>query len=117
MAETVLIVEDEELRLRWFHERYPHALVTRSVQAAITWLGTLPINHLYLDHDLGTEPFVGRDVAQWLALRPDVLPDLTITVHSVNVVSAPKILADLAAGGRKAEWIPFTAMIGATPVG
>ena len=114
---NVLIVEDEAWRVRWFLERYPDAVVTANVDAAMSWLEREPVDHLFLDHDLGTEPKVGRDVATFLAAHPAILPDLVITVHSVNVVSAPKIVADLADGGRHAEWVPFTQMAGAHPVG
>jgi hypothetical protein len=108
---TVLIVEDDERRVRWFREQYPDAMITNKTEDAMTWLAERSIDRLFLDHDLGTEPRVGRDVAKWLAANPDVLPGLKIVVHSVNIVSAPKILADLADGGRDAEWVPFTRMV------
>jgi hypothetical protein len=112
-----LIVEDEQWRLDWFKRTLDEFDTTCLVDEAIRWLGRRHYDLLYLDHDLGTDPAVGRDVARWLAAHPDVLPRLSIVVHSVNVVSAPKILADLAAGGRLAEWVPFTQMVGAVPVG
>lgn len=117
MKPRTLVVEDEAWRIRWFRERMPDCDVTGLVDEAIHWLGRRRYDALFLDHDLGTDPAVGRDVALWLAAHPAILPSLWITVHSINVVSAPKIIADLAEGGRRATWIPFTSLVGANRIG
>ena len=100
------------MRREWFrrHLRDEDLLVTKDVDEAIFWLG---LSHhdfetLWLDHDLGTEPKVGRDVATWLILHPTIQPNLHIYVHSVNVVSGPKIVRELKEAGRPATLIPFT---------
>jgi CheY-like chemotaxis protein len=111
----ILLVEDDPLRIEWFRARFGEALaVTRHVEEAWRWLTSeFDYDMLFLDHDLGTEPRVGRDVAIWLAQYPEVQPGMTIIVHSMNIVSAPKILRDLAEGGRSAmvSWMPFSSLV------
>ena len=108
----ILLVEDEDVRHEWFrrHLQMEDLHLTKDVDEAIFWLG-LDHHHfesLWLDHDLGTEPKVGRDVATWLIRHPSKQPDLHVYVHSVNVVSGPKIVQELIQAGRPATLIPFT---------
>lgn len=107
----VLVVEDDAVRIAWFRDSFGDALdVTGDVDEAQRWLLTREYDALFLDHDLGTEPKVGRDVAKFLAAHPSVQPRLAITVHSMNIVSAPKIIRDLAEGERHAMWVPFSSL-------
>lgn len=108
---NVLLVEDAPERIRWFRARYPSLDVTHDVDHAIWLLQTQAYDLLFLDHDLGTEPKAGRDVATWLVAHPTCHPGLMIVVHSVNVVSAPKIVAELHAAWRTAKWIPFPTLM------
>ena len=107
----ILLVEDEYPRIMWFRTQYKQIDVTNDVDEAIRLLSLYHYDRLFLDHDLNTEPRVGRDVATWLAANPHVLPDLSIVVHSVNVVSAPKIIRELVASGREAVWLSFPRLI------
>ena len=102
-----LVLDDDPIRHDWFAVRFPGIVASRTVSEALQWLGTGDWDELYLDHDLGTEPAVGRDVAKWLIERPTVMPELRIIVHSVNIVSGPKIERELRAAGRWAGGIPF----------
>lgn len=105
----VLLVEDSEERVAWFRQRFPeHLDVTASVDEAIQRLQERQYDLLFLDHDLGTEPRVGRDVAQWLIAHPENNPNLFTIVHSVNHVSGPKIVQDLRdQAKRPVWWVPF----------
>lgn len=112
---TTLVVEDKPARRLWFRRTIKGPLdLTADVDQAITWLGEgRPYTALWLDHDLGTEPRAGREVALWLIAHPDVLPDLQTWVHSHNRVSGPKIERELRAAGRPATWVPFNALVAA----
>lgn len=103
----VLIVEDEAYRLDWFREKFPEAAVTRDVDEAIRWLASDTWDTLFLDHDLGTEPKAGRDVAAWLIAHPEINPGIHIVVHSMNVVSAAKIYRELMDARRMVFRAPF----------
>lgn len=108
----VLVVAANAVRIEWFRATFAleECDVTGDVDEAIRWLMNRNYDALFLDHDLGTEPKVGRDVAKFLAEHPSVQPRLAIIVHSMNVVSAPKIVRDLAEGGRHAMWVPFSSL-------
>jgi len=109
MPKTVLIVEDRADRVAWFRQRWADATlhVTDDPDEAIRLLGQEPIDLLLLDHDLGKEPRAGRDVALWLLAHPEILPDLQTVTHTVNVVSGPKIQAEMEAAGRPCLWQMF----------
>ena len=107
----ILVVEDEEYRRAWFR-RYitteTHELdITGDVDEAIGLLMSGDYRILWLDHDLCTEPKVGRDIAKWLIAHPHILPSLNIYVHSVNAISGPKMVMELAEAGRRVEYWPF----------
>lgn len=109
MPRTVLVVEDRADRVGWFRTRYADATVhvTDDPDEAIRLLGQEPIDLLLLDHDLGKEPQAGRDVALWLIAHPAILPHLETITHTVNVVSGPKIVAEMQAAGRPCVWQMF----------
>lgn len=106
-----LVVEDEAWRLAWFTRECAPCDTTDDPSTAIALLGLRSYTSLFLDHDLGREPQVGRDVSQWLCQHPDVLPALNVIVHSLNTVSAQKIEAELKAAGRPVARIPFDALM------
>ena len=113
---AVLLVEDEAHRVEWFQRAVIAAGATRmtwaqDVPTAIARLQNTHYDFLFLDHDLGTEPAVGRDVARWLIDRPGEHPQVVTTVHSMNVVSAPKIVRELLDAHRRASWVPFSALV------
>ena len=118
-ATRLLFLDDEEWRYKWLAAHSTPDTVlhwVRTVPEAIAALEAEAWDQIWLDHDLGTEPAVGRDVATWLAQHPEVTADL-IVVHSVNTVSAPKILRELLASGRAAIRRPFDQMTGAHFIG
>lgn len=109
----ILLVEDEEIRRNWFKSHCGDTPldITGDVDQAILMLSLHDYDTLWLDHDLGTEPKVGRDVAKWLIANPDRLPHMAIYVHSVNVVSGPKMVLELKEAGRPAQYVPFTQLL------
>ena len=110
---NILVVEDDPKRIEWFRAQYKtaHELVfTSDPDEAIRLLQREEDDWdvLFLDHDLGKEPKAGRDVTLWLCAQPrKVQSDLYTLVHSVNVVSGPKIEREMAAAGRPCRWLPF----------
>jgi hypothetical protein len=80
---------------------------TRDPDEAIAWLQDRVYSDLWLNHDLGCEPKNGRDISTWLIAHPLVQPWLRTRVHSMNEVSAPKIVRELTAAGRPAVWVPL----------
>lgn len=112
-----LVVEDEPGRVEVFRDMLGEFDLTAEVAEAIAWLGTQPYDRLYLDHDLGTDPVVGRDVATWLIAHPATQRELEIIVHSMNVVSAPKIVRELQAAGRTVVRTPFNVLVQAHNLG
>lgn len=110
---NILVVEDSEVRRAWFRERYKDAnelVFTDDPDEAIELLKReKEWDILFLDHDLGKEPKAGRNVSLWLCAQPrEHQKDLYVLVHSVNVVSGPKIEREVMAAGRPCRWLPFT---------
>ncbi len=105
----VLLLENEPHRVAWFQANGTACEITHvtTVPEAITRLESEPFDQLWLDHDLGTEPAAGRDVATWLIAHPECQPGLRIVTHTVNAVSGPKIRSELRAAGRSCMWVPF----------
>ncbi len=111
----LLFLDDEEYRYRWIIAHVEPTTVLRWVQtvpAAIAALESSRWDQVWLDHDLGTEPEVGRDVAHWLIRHPESTPDLVV-VHSVNGVSAAKMHRELLAAGVATIRRPFDELVGA----
>lgn len=113
---TYLLVEDSPERIDWFIRAMPDVSwhITRNPLVAIEWLGnirrTRAYEGIYLDHDLGTEPYSGGDVARFI-IANRLLWVPKIIVHSVNVVSAPDTVGRLTSAGFEAEWIPFPTLV------
>jgi CheY-like chemotaxis protein len=114
MPRTILVVEDRADRRAWFYERHGGPLGDQNVMhftddpnEAIRILGQEPVDLLCLDHDLNREPLAGRNVALWLIAHPEILPHLETVTHTVNVVSGPKIVAEMQAAGRPCVWQMF----------
>lgn len=111
MPKRVFILEDEEPRQQWFLARYAavdKVTLAHNVPTALDILkAQSDYDLIFLDHDLNTEPAVGRDVARWLAEHPTEQTSAVMIVHSMNAVSGPKICADLLRAGREAYLIPY----------
>jgi CheY-like chemotaxis protein len=114
----VLIVEDDEMRCEWFHQKLSSQSrdVTCDVRQAIKWLEAHEYTTILLDHDLADEHYLsgepddertGYAVAAWLAAHPDRHRDALIVIHSLNYVGAKRMLDLLHDAGRDAEHVPF----------
>lgn len=114
----VLIVEDDETRCQWFHQKFSSHLrdVTCDVQLAIQWLAEREYTTILLDHDLSDEHYfsdepdderTGYAVAAWLAKHPGSQRDALIVIHSLNYAGAQRMLDILHDAGRDAEHVPF----------
>jgi len=117
-AERILIVEDDEVRCAWFHQKLSahQRDVTCDVNQAIEWLSERDYAAILLDHDLADEHYfsnepdderTGYAVAAWLAAHPDRHRNALILIHSLNYVGAQRMLDILHDAGRDAEHIPF----------
>lgn len=109
---NILVVEDDPKRIEWFKEQYKDAdelVFTDDPDEAIRLLSReKEWDVLSLDHDLKKEPKSGRNVTLWLCAQPrEHQKDLYVLVHSVNVVSGPKIEREVTAAGRPCRWLPF----------
>ena len=102
-----LILDDDMTRHAWLGAQCPGSIHVTNVPSALELLEQGDFDRIFLDHDLGTEPAVGRDVAKWLIAHPEKSPNILVIIQSVNAVSGPKIERELLAGGRAAFWQPF----------
>jgi hypothetical protein len=107
----VLVVEDDAIRLDWFRRWFPEMDATDDPAVAIEWLQLHEYTSLFLDQDLGHGDAVGRDVSTWLASHRGVNPDVRIFVHSMNTVSAEKMVRELHAADRSVQRLPFSEMV------
>jgi DNA-binding LacI/PurR family transcriptional regulator len=114
----ILIVEDDEMRCRWFEQKFAgrDRDITCDVQQAFLWLAEREYAVIMLDHDLADEHYfsdepdderTGYAVAAWLAAHPDHQRDATIVIHSLNYTGAQRMLDHLRDAGRDAEHVPF----------
>ena len=117
-TERILIVEDDETRCAWFHQKFAghEQDVTCDVAQAVQWLTEREYGVILLDHDLADEHYfsnepdderTGYAVAAWLAAHPDRQRDAMIVIHSLNYPGAQRMLETLRDAGRDAEHVPF----------
>ena len=109
--QRVLVVEDDAGRLDWFRAHFPGMDATDDPTVAIEWLSLHKYTSLFLDQDLGHGDAVGRDVSTWLGSHHGVNPDVRIFVHSMNPVSAEKMVRELRAADRSVQRLPFSEMV------
>lgn len=71
---SVLVVEDNDERIRWFRQQIPQAVFATTAREAITQLGLKTFNVIFLDHDLHwihaadiNRKGSGQDVARFLS--------------------------------------------------
>jgi DNA-binding LytR/AlgR family response regulator len=81
---SVLVVEDSPMRIEWFRERVPHAMIASTPFQAVNALTDEP-DTVFLDFDLGAANSLG--VAQLLADAP---PKLCV-IHSANEEGAAEL--------------------------
>lgn len=114
----ILIVEDDEARCVWFHEKFAgrDVDVTCDVAQAHRWLAERDYGIILLDHDLIEEHYfsdepdderTGYAVAAWLAMHPERHREALIVIHSLNYSGAQRMLDRLSEAGLEAEHIPF----------
>lgn len=119
----ILVIEDDAERIAFFRTYYrDHDLhVVSDVNLAVQWLSEEEYDRIFLDHDLDlSQPprwipqcnriGVGRDVAHWLIARPECNKHARIIIHSMNVIAAPKIFAELTKAGRLCVRLPFSVL-------
>ena len=90
---SILILEDDEERIRQFQKKLAghHVVIVETAAQAIRHLRATCWHMLFLDHDLGGQVFVesgpgtGYEVATWLETNQDRKPGIII-LHSMNPV-------------------------------
>jgi hypothetical protein len=93
----VFLLEDDEVRIKWFLERLPGAVIATEPDEAKAILdANPPFDFVFLDHDLGLRDYHGagiegngQHVARYLAERGET--GLNTVVHSWNPVGASAI--------------------------
>lgn len=115
----VFLLDDDKRRHEWFSKRFAgDALdIAEDVMGALKLLGANHYDAIFLDHDLLPEHYglengdnaeeTGFAVAVWLAARPEIQRATTIVVHTRNASGAMRMVEELRAAGRQAEYVPF----------
>lgn len=63
---NVTLLEDSEMRIKWFQKRIPNLNVCRSVPEFVKYFESKPpCDFVLWDHDLGREDGNGVDAAKW----------------------------------------------------
>ena len=117
----ILIVEDEEYRLRWFRQSFiGHAVsMTKDVEEAKRMLEQHEYDYIFLDHDLtekhynqgwsgnyeGEDKTTGYEIAQFLEKSVELQPNAKIFVHSLSPAGGDRMMVALK--DRDAERLPF----------
>lgn len=107
----ILVLDDNEIRLRYFKKHLAPLLpdCVMTAKEAIEKLSETDFDVVFLDHDLGNQEYqtsgdgTGYEVAQWLSNHPEKKPK-KIVIHSFNACGARKMLALLP----EAEYTPGT---------
>ena len=86
---SILLVEDNENRIRWFQDKLPKFDLAKTAAEGIKMVQEKVYNQIFLDHDLGNRIFVdssdentGYQVA--LAIAETTNKNANITIHSMN---------------------------------
>jgi CheY-like chemotaxis protein len=115
---SIFVLDDDHTRHEWFARRFASDHLDTAVEpvSAMEMLSNNYYDAIFLDHDLLPEHYgadehdderTGYAVAAWLAARPDVQPSATIIVHTRNADGAMRMVEELRAAGRQAEYVPF----------
>jgi hypothetical protein len=117
----ILFLDDNPTRRSRFRSAVLTAVCVDTAEEAIRVLADMhrdggPVEHLYLDHDLGGEEFVaservdtGMEVVRWIGRFRPVIWE--ITVHSCNKDASVEMWQRLTAAGYACERIPFPNLI------
>ena len=114
----IFLLEDDERRCEWFAKRFKgdEIDVACNVEEGKALLEENTYDSIFLDHDLMPEHYgsdstddehTGYAIASFLAARPDLQRAATIMVHSFNAEGALRMVEELRAAGRQADYIPF----------
>jgi len=111
----IFFLDDDEYRVKTFRSMFPATLVAWTSWEIIKMLKeyTVPLEYLFLDHDLGGEQFVnperentGSEVVRWVVANKPLVE--RIIIHSHNEPAAKMMEADLLEAGywvRRLPWI------------
>lgn len=113
MSDIIIILEDDENRIKKFRELFPSSLIVNSANECINLLMTeKEISLLMLDHDLGGEIYVdtdyfntGSEVVRWIERNKPEIKE--IVVHSYNSSVSLMMMNALLKSGYNAQRIPF----------
>jgi len=108
-AAHVLVLDDEEVRLKAFRRKLIGNIVltVKTADECIKALENSTWDYVFLDHDLGGNILVesgrgtGYEVAEWLSNHPEKKPK-DIIIHSFNAAGAKNMLSLLP----EAKYIP-----------
>lgn len=116
---SVLILDDDERRHRWFRKRFAGDDVDLAVnvEEAKELLAKQSYDAIFLDHDLLPHHYESNDhddfentgygIALWLSERRDLQRAATIIVHTRNADAAIPMVQKLREGGRSVEYCAF----------
>jgi CheY-like chemotaxis protein len=129
---NILVLEDSLERIEWFKERLPKTATvyyTDKIEEAITLLGKIDFESIFLDHDLkllhydalyfDDEKYLkycetvidketGMAVAKYLNETPEMCQKAQIIIHTMNTIGQRRMQALLQ--GRNPQVIPFNAL-------
>jgi len=114
----VFLLDDDERRHRWFTDRFKGDFldIAHNVAEAQRLLSSGAYDAIFLDHDLHPEHYnsdstdderTGYAIARWLCSNPDLQRASTILVHTRNADGAMRMVGELRAAGRSADYVPF----------
>jgi len=116
---TVLILDDDERRHRWFIKRFngDDIDIAANVDDAKEFLAERSYDAIFLDHDLLPHHYetndhddyaqTGYEVARWLNENPKLQRAATIVVHTRNADAAIRMVQLLRGSGRTVEYCAF----------
>jgi CheY-like chemotaxis protein len=95
MNMRILVLDDDETRLRAFRQKFigTEVVTVMTASEAIKQLDSNVFQAIFLDHDLGQKhmvasgPGTGYEVAKWLENNPRKKPKM-IYIHSFNPIGA-----------------------------
>ncbi len=109
---NILILEDNEERIKWFKNIYRHhkLYITKDIKDALRLISAYEFDILFLDHDLCEENLTSLNngyefVKKLIEFR--LQKRAVIYIHSMNPTGANVMLNTLKGTGYEAQWIPF----------
>ena len=116
---TVMVLDDDERRHRWFKKRFAGDVVegAATVEEAKELLIEGMYDAIFLDHDLLPHHYESNDhddfantgyaIAEFLNQNPDLQRAATIIVHTRNADAAIPMVQKLRETGRNVEYCAF----------